>query len=304
MIKSAVLNRCLSPLEKYLKRKDIVEICINKPNEVFIELTTGEWVSAKDKNITIENMRTLAETLATISGQQFSHKYPIYSGRIPNYDFRIQVNSGSMIESGLAVTIRIGSVGLYPLESYMDQASADLIKSMIIAGKTIMVNAGTGCGKTTFLNALIDHIPRTERIITVEDTRELIVNHPNKVHMLKSKTSTDLAALKYSDFINSITRLRPDRILLGEIDIENTMVFLNLSNSGHGGGVSTIHAETPIEAVNRLCMNAEMSGSQGSADDIKKYIYSAIDAFITLNKRIENNKRIFTAKLTLTEDLK
>jgi type IV secretion system protein VirB11 len=299
----AVFNKHVSPLEKYLNRTDIIELYINKEEEVIIEMKNGEWKFFKDKNITLDRIRLLTETIATMSGQLFDHHVPIFSGRLPKYNHRIQVNMGSMVESGIALAIRVGSVGVYPLETYMTEIEAETLKNMVSSGKTIMINAGCGCGKTTLLNSMLVHIPLDSRIITLEDTRELIIPHKNHVGLIKSKTSSDVAKLDYSDFINSITRLTPHRILLGEIDVNNTMVFLNLSNSGHSGGISTIHAESPIEALNRLCLNAALSGSKGTKADNLEYAKSAIDAFITLTKSIEHGQRTFKAVITKTEDI-
>lgn len=284
--------------DKYFKRKDVVEIIINQEGEVWIETVTGDWECKKDAAMTIENIRLLTQTMATISGQVFNLSVPIFSGRIPIYGYRIQVNIGAQVESGLMVAIRVGQSTIYPIHSYMDDSSADRLIEMVKQGKTILINAGTGCGKTTFLNSLIDHIPRNLRIVTLEDTRELIIPHPNKVCFLKSKTSTDIAGLGYSHYINTMMRARPDRILLGEIDIENTMVFLNIANSGHSGSISTIHAENKDEALNKLCLNAALAGSKGSKTDNMEYAMSAIDVFVSLKKEIKNGKRVFSAEIT------
>ncbi|CZF87178.1 Type IV secretion system protein VirB11 [Grimontia marina] len=93
-------------------------------------------------------------------------------------------------------------------------------------------------------------------------------------------------------------RLRPDRILLGEIDIENTMAFLNIANSGHSGSISTIHAENREEALNKRCLNAQLSGVKGDKSVIMGYATEAIDAFVSLSKTIENGKRVFKALIT------
>jgi len=180
----------------------------------------------------------------------------------------------------------------------MDEEKANKLIEFVKAGKTILVCAGTGSGKTTFLNSLLVHIPLSERIITIEDTRELIVPHKNSAHMLKSKTGTDIAKSSYADFINACMRVRPDRILLGEIDIENSMVFLNLANSGHSGSISTIHAYTPEEAFNKLCLNASLSGAQGaSRADVMEYAKSAVDVFVSLSKQKIDGKRVFSADI-------
>lgn len=295
---SALFKKQVAIFEPYFKRKDLVEICINKEGEIILETNKGEWVFKNDKNMTIEAIRMLTKTMATMSGQEFNLKTPMYSGRIPTYGFRIQANIGAQVESGIAVSIRIGQSTVYAINSYMDNEKADRLIQLVKEGKTILVCAGTGCGKTTFLNSLLVHIPQDQRIITIEDTRELIVPHKNVVNMLKSKTGTDVAKLGYGDFINACMRMRPDRILLGEIDIENSMIFLNLANSGHSGSISTIHAYTPAEAMNKLCLNASLSGAQGaSRQDVMEYAKSAVDVYVSLSKTIIEGSRVFTAQI-------
>lgn len=295
---SAVFKKQIQIFEKYFKRNDVVEIIVNQEGEVCLETVTGDWEFKNDKNITIEAIRVLTTTMATLSGQAFGLDVPVFSGRIPDYGFRIQVNIGAQVESGVMVAIRVGQSTIYPINSYMNDDDANRLIDMVIKGKTILINAGTGCGKTTFLNSLISHIPSHLRIVTLEDTRELIIPHRNKVCFLKSKTNTDIAGLGYSHYINTMMRARPDRILLGEIDIENTMVFLNIANSGHSGSISTIHAENKEEALNKLCLNAALAGSQGSKTDNMEYAKSAIDVFVSLKKEIINGKRVFSADIS------
>lgn len=295
---NAMFNKQIAIFEKYFNRKDLVEIIVNKEGEVCLETITGDWKYKADKNMTIENIRLLTETMATMSGQKFDLSIPIFSGRIPRFDYRIQVNIGAHVASGIALAIRIGQPTVYAIDSYMPKPDAERLINMVKSGKTILINAATGCGKTTFLNSLIAHIPLDQRIVTLEDTQELIVPHRNTTAFLKSKSGTDIAGLKFSDFINSMLRLRPDRILLGEIDIENTMAFLNIANSGHSGSISTIHAENREEALNKLCLNAQLSGVKGDKSDIMGYATEAIDAFVSLSKTIENGKRVFKALIT------
>ncbi|WP_157939684.1 ATPase, T2SS/T4P/T4SS family [Vibrio lentus] len=295
---NAMFRKQISILEKYLNRNDLVEIIINREGEVILETTSGEWLKKADKNITIQKIRSLTETMATMSGQKFDLTFPMFSGRIPSYDYRIQVNIGAHVASGVAVAIRIGQSTTFSIDSYMTEDKANQLIQMVKEGRTILINAATGCGKTTFLNSLIAHIPLDQRIITLEDTQELIVPHSNCIAFLKSKNSTDIAGLKFGDFINSMLRLRPDRILLGEIDIENTMAFLNIANSGHSGSISTIHADNANEALNKLCLNAQLSGVKGGKDEILGYANEAIDCFVSLSKNIENGKRVFRASFT------
>nr|AKN36607.1 Type II/IV secretion system ATP hydrolase TadA/VirB11/CpaF, TadA subfamily [Vibrio splendidus]AKN40554.1 ATPase required for both assembly of type IV secretion complex and secretion of T-DNA complex, VirB11 [Enterovibrio norvegicus] len=298
------LNSYLKPLKKYLDRKDCVEICINHEHEVVIENTKGEWSFIKDNNVTRKLFEDLANYLANKSGQRFDSKMPIFSGRLPNYGYRMQIMTGAMVESGLAVCIRVSQAQKLPLNSWMSEEKAKELSDLIVAGNTILICAGTGCGKTTLMNSMIEYIPLDKRIVTLQDTQELVVNHRNVVHFIKSKTDTDIAGLEYKHFMNCITRTRPDRILLGEIDVDNTVAFLNLSSSGHAGSISTIHAENPIEAVNRLCINAQMSGkTTASVESIRKFALDSVHYFIMLTKTTTKAGRVFKADFISTKEL-
>ena len=302
---NAVFQQYISFLVPYLKRTDIVEICINQEGEVWLETMTGEWEHKKEKKITKEAVRLLTKNMATKSGQTFDPSTPYYSGRIPVYDYRIQVNMFSHVESGVSVSIRLGKADIRPIDSYMSKKEAEKLISFVKEGKTILICADTGAGKTTFLNSLSTHIPMNQRIVTIEDTRELLIQQPNKVPFIKSKSDTDVAGLKYKDFINFCTRIRPDRILMGEIDTDNTMLFLNLSNSGHGGSISTMHSDTESRVFNKICLNAQMSGINGvSSEALMQFAKEAIDVLVFLKKEIINKKRVFSARFVEVKNVK
>jgi type IV secretion system protein VirB11 len=291
-----ITSQRIAFLEKYLKRDDVVEIIINKEGEVLLELTNGDWLKQRDKKVTLNALRDLGEILANERGVEFGVNSPIYSGRLPHYGYRIQLNMFSHVESGVSLAIRVAQAKRVPLESYMSAREAARLIELIQQGKTMLIIAGTGCGKTTLLNSMLCHIPSDNRIITIEDTRELVIPHDNCTSFVIAKNGTDAAQLGYKEMIDSSLRLRPDRILLGEITVDNVMPFLNISSSGHRGSISTLHAHTPDEAVNKLFINAAMSGSDIKEDVMSRLVRDCIDVFVMIEKRIENGKRIFTAR--------
>lgn len=283
-----LLEQHLQPLQRYFKRADVVEVCVNQPEEVRLETLSG-WEVKQDKALTLERMRGLAQILATVSGQEFSLETPILSTSIPGLGFRVQIVSGAMVASGFSMSIRVGRAQRYALENYMDAPEAEKLTEAIRSGRNILVAGGTSSGKTTFMNSAIQHIPTDQRIITVEDSRELIVDQPNTVNMMKSKSGTDLAKVTYRDIINAILRMRPDRVLMGELDIENTVPFLRLLNTGHGGSMATIHADSPQEAFGAMVLNAQLAGLVGP---VEEYARKALDVIVHL-KRVD--RRTFRA---------
>jgi type IV secretion system protein VirB11 len=280
MAVSALLAQHLRPFEKYFKRADVVEVCINRPEEVYLETLTG-WEVKQDKALTLSALKGLAHILATVTGQKFSEEIPTLATSIPGYGFRIQVVSGAMVESGISMSIRVARARRYPLDGYMSKAEAEALTAAVVGGKNILVAGGTSSGKTTFLNSLIQLIPPGLRLLTVEDSRELVVDHPNSVNLMKSKSGSDIAKVSYKDIINVCMRLRPSRILLGELDIENTVPFLRLLNSGHGGSMATIHADSPQEAFSAMVLNAQLAGLVGPVED---YARRALDVIVHLSR--------------------
>lgn len=304
---SALLSQHLKPLEPFLKKSGVVEISINGAGGVWLETSKG-WQYKEVKELTLSNLNYLAEVLATLSGQVFSDTVPILATHLPYYGFRMQALGGSLVDSGFAASIRCGAAKTFPLEGYFGHApdpvkptkapeqsgviveGVDELYNAIKTNKNILVSGGTGTGKTTFINSVIKHIDLDTRIITIEDTKELNLPHKNCVRILKSKTGTDMAKITYKDIINACMRLRPDRLILGEIDIENTVPFLRLLNTGHSGCLSSVHAESPDQAIDALVLNAELAGLQGN---IRQYALQSLDLIVHLSR---DSKRNFKAE--------
>jgi type IV secretion system protein VirB11 len=293
---SALLYKNLEILAPYLKKKNIVEISINKPGEVWIETVGDGWKHIKDKNLTLNKLLSLAKILATESNQDFNDETPILSLSIPEYNYRLQVISGNAVDSGFALSIRVTSEVDIPLSSWFDKNTIETLKQQVDDRKTIIVSGGTGSGKTTLLNSILRLISNNDRIVTLEDSKELVIKQPNHIRLLKSKTGTDIAQLSYKDFINVIMRMRPDRILLGEIDVENTINFLRLINTGHNGSFATIHANTIDSAIEAIVLNCQLSGFKGSEQQVKSYAFKNIDVIIQAKRQLDKDgKRSFTA---------
>ena len=157
--------------------------------------------------------------------------------------------------------------------------------------KNIIVSGGTSTGKTTFLNAALKEIPSTERIITVEDAREVNINHiPNRVHMMVSKGGQGRAKVTTQDLIEACLRLRPDRIIVGELRGAEAFSYLRAVNTGHPGSVATIHADSPVLAIEQLILMIMQADLGITRDQIKAYVESVIQVIIQL-KRGEKGRR-------------
>jgi type IV secretion system protein VirB11 len=177
----------------------------------------------------------------------------------------------------------------------------DFLDHAIKCKKNIIISGGTSTGKTTFTNAALLAIPVHERLITVEDAREVqLPNHHNRVHLLASKGGQGRAKVTTQDLIEACLRLRPDRIIVGELRGAEAFSFLRAINTGHPGSISTLHADTPTMALEQLKLMVMQAGLGMPPDEIKKYIEAVIDVVVQL-KRGSGGKR-YISEVYFRED--
>lgn len=306
------LKLYLQPFIKYFKMKGVSEICINQPGEVWVDTDQG-WLSGnrkggplgphKDNEMTLELLTGFAKHLAQSQGQIFDDAHPLLSTSIPEYGFRVQVVGGSSVSSGICISIRVAAAQRFPVESYLSAGDAKAVIDMIHNEKTFLICGGTHSGKTTLLNSLLRHIPMDTRIGVIEDTAELIIDQPNHFRFLKSKSGTDIGKVGYGPLIDACLRMRPDRLILGELDIHNTIPFLKVSNTGHGGSMASLHANSPKEAIDALVINASLAGFD-SPDATRRFAEMAIDFVIFIKKGFTNGKRSYEATVEHIQDIK
>jgi type IV secretion system protein VirB11 len=167
----------------------------------------------------------------------------------------------------------------------------DFLQRAVLYKKNIIISGGTSTGKTTFTNAMIQAIPHEERIITVEDAREIDLSfHPNRVHLLSSKGGQGRSKVLTQELIEACLRLRPERIIVGELRGSEAFSFLRAINTGHPGSISTLHADTPKMALEQLKMMVMQAGLGMSPAEISSYIKNVIDIVVQL-KRGEKGRR-------------
>ena len=167
--------------------------------------------------------------------------------------------------------------------------AADILAGAVRARRNIIVSGGTSSGKTTFLNALLAEIPREERLLTIEDTEELRIEHPNAVGLIAARGRLAEADVSAEDLLIAALRMRPDRIILGELRGAEAFTFLRAVNTGHPGSMTTIHADTPQRAIEQLALLVLQTGSRLSRDDVRHYVRESIDVFVQLERH--NGKR-------------
>lgn len=317
-----LLNSYTKPLDKY-KTPGVTEIMINKPFEVWTD-DQGVMKFYKDPELSPKAIEKIARVISGNAGQQINNIKPILSTTLPKHQNgggeRIQIVHEPAVEKNcMAIVMRIPStrkisydeytrLGAFKqikskkpdehlTQLYKEKNWPEFVKQAVIKKKNIINSGGTSTGKTTFTNALLELIPENERLITIEDARELRIKHKNKVHLLTCKEKRDdknniiVPEVSASDLLASCVRMRPDRIIQGELRGPETFDYLQGVNTGHPGSISTVHADTAEGAKNRIAMMALESNKGMKLDELKAYIESVVDVIIQW-KKVDNNRFI------------
>ena len=281
--------RFLGPLLLYFDEPGAREIVINQPGQVGYEYADGSWRWVDAPELTTEQLDDAARMLSNMSGGVFTPEHPILSCKMPG-GHRVQVVSGHHAGTNFTMTVRMNHRKEFKLEDFhLPDADREKLKELIKNKKTILISGGTSTGKTSFMNAALQFIPMDERLITMEDVRELEVPHPNWAPLIFSGANRDPDGKEVKEILNACLRMRPDRILLGEIRKENAFAFCSAINTGHEGSMATIHANNPdmaIEAVlNRVMLNGDIPESALNA--LRRQLEDDIHAIVQLTREGE-----------------
>ncbi|MBV0899616.1 MAG: P-type DNA transfer ATPase VirB11 [Wolbachia endosymbiont of Fragariocoptes setiger] len=314
----AALGTYLEPLYNIFEEEGVNEISINKPKEVWIE-KGGKIRRESVEPFDLNHLKSLARLIAQATEQKLSEEAPLLSATLPN-GYRIQIvfppaceadktimsiRKPSSIQLSLSDYEKMGAFANTITESSdnkVDHQLNSLLKQKrmkefleyaIINKKNIVISGGTSTGKTTFTNAALRVIPVQERIITVEDAREIVLNdHPNRVHLIASKGGQGRAKVTTQDLIEACLRLRPDRIIVGELRGAEAFSFLRAINTGHPGSISTLHADSPEMALEQIKLMVMQANLGIPPDQIVPYIRNVIDIVIQLKRTSEGKRNI------------
>jgi type IV secretion system protein VirB11 len=306
----AALETYLQPFKNLFAEEGVNEIMINRPGEAWVE-KRGDQRKEIIPEIDIDHLLGLGRLIAQSTDQTISEEKPLLSATLPN-GYRIQIVFPPACEPGsVAMAIRKGSQMQLTLEDYdkmgafsststeevedpnnkilNDYLRQNQIKNFldhaIKCKKNIIISGGTSTGKTTFTNAALLAIPNEERLITVEDAREVqLPMHHNRVHLLASKGGQGRAKVTTQDLIEACLRLRPDRIIVGELRGAEAFSFLRAINTGHPGSISTLHADTPAMALEQLKLMVMQAGLGMPPEEIRKYILAVVDIVVQLKR--------------------
>lgn len=304
------LHSFLAPFGRLLSRSDVTDLYVNKPGEVWIETSGGTIERHELEAVDASLLSQLVEQVAAFSHQGVNREHPLLSAALPDGS-RVQAVVPPATRGHLALAIRkhvapdlslndffpsgdVRKEGIWKDDGLSWQAvmsacrergdMAGMLRVAVRARRNILVSGGTSSGKTTFLNALMREIEPGERLITIEDTPELQVSHANSVGLLAVRGALGEAQVTADDLVSASLRMRPDRIILGELRGPEAYAFLRAINTGHPGSMATVHADSTRGAVEQLALLILQGGTRLSRQDILDYVRESIGVFVQLGR--------------------
>ncbi len=289
---SMARNRIYDLLDEIGKASGISELIINRPDNVFVE-KDGELIRLDVQFSEIE-IDAFCKDIARYNRKEFSAQYPILDGNLSDGS-RVNIIHKDYTNVSHAVTIRRYSKSIQTFDTAkgifgLDEQWVRFLKLMIKARMNIVVSGGTGVGKTTFLNLMLQEIPPSERVITIEDTRELKFNLPNVVRLEARPPVLDQGGLTIRELLKNTLRMRPDRIIVGEVRGGEVFDLLQAMNTGHEGSMTSIHSNSPGECLMRLENLYLLSGYDLPLRALRYQVSSAVDYIIQV-KRDKKGRR-------------
>jgi type IV secretion system protein VirB11 len=307
------LHAYLAPLAPMLERPDVTDIFVNGPGEVWVETIGGGLERHAAPGLDDTTLWRLARQIASLSHQGVSREHPLLSATLPGGE-RVQIVAPPATRGPLIMAVRKHVLADLTLDDYdrdgafqgvdtraasdAEQTDARLgdlldagrtgefLRQAVRARKNIVVAGGTSTGKTTFLNALLKEIPAEERLILIEDSPEVQLVHANALGLVAVRGDQQgEARVTAEDLVQASMRLRPDRIILGELRGREAASYLRAVNSGHPGSITTLHADSPRGAVDQLTLMVMQAGLNLGRADIADYVRSVVDVFVQLSRR-------------------
>jgi pilus assembly protein CpaF len=269
-------------LEPLLREPGVTDVLVNGPDQVFVD--RGAGLELTDLRFPTENdVRQLAQRLAASVGRRLDDAVPFVDARLADGS-RVHAVLGCLASPGTCISLRVPAQRSFSLEDCVTSGSlspgaAQLLARMIEAKLAFLISGGTGSGKTTLLAALLALVAPHERIVIVEDSRELAPNHPHVVRIEGRPANTELAgAISLTDLVRQSLRMRPDRLVVGEVRGAEICDLLTAMNTGHEGGCGTVHANSTADIPARLEALAALGGLPQTA--LHAQVASALDAVI------------------------
>jgi len=286
----------LGPLEPLLADASITEIMVVDPATIYVE-RAGRLELTQTRFTDEERVRAVIERIVTPLGRRIDESQPLVDARLPDGS-RVNAIIRPLALRGSCITIRRFPKRRLTVEDFIQLGSltpriARFLERAVIAKKNILISGGTGSGKTTLLNVLSAAIPSTERIVTIEDAAELQLHQPHVVSLeTKHANMEGRGAFTIRDLVRNSLRMRPDRIVVGECRGGEALDMLQAMNTGHDGSLTTIHANSPVEALSRLETLVLMAGVELPSLAIREQIARSIHVIVQQTRLTDGSRKI------------
>jgi pilus assembly protein CpaF len=286
------------PIQPLLDEPEISEVMVNRPKQVYIE-RKGKLIESSVMFDNDHHILSVIERIISPLGRRVDSDSPMVDARLPDGS-RVNAVIPPVAIDGPMLTIRKFSKDKLTIDNLIEfgtltKMMADFLRACVLGRLNIIVSGGTGSGKTTLLNVLSSFIPETERVVTIEDSAELRLDQKHIVRMEARPANIDgKGQVTIRDMVRNSLRMRPDRIIVGECRGGEALDMLQAMNTGHDGSLTTLHANTPRDALMRLETMVLMAGMELPLKVIRQQIASAVD-LIVHQSRLKNGQRKITA---------
>ncbi len=284
------------PLEPYLRDADVTEIMVNGPSVIYVErhgkLSRVDGAFTNDQHL----RRTIDKIVGRI-GRRVDESSPMVDARLPDGS-RVNAVVAPLAVDGSALTIRKFAADPYTVEDLVTFGTlpihvAEFLRSCVRGRMSILVSGGTGAGKTTTLNVLSSFLPDTERIVTIEDAAELQLDQEHVVRLESRPSNVEgRGEISIRDLVRNSLRMRPDRIVVGEVRDAAALDMLQAMNTGHDGSICTVHSNGPRDALSRIETMVLMAGVDLPVRAIREQVASAIDIVVHQTRMRDGSRRI------------
>lgn len=284
------------PLQRYLDDTSVTEIMVNRADQIYVE-RHGQLFMTDTKFANEDALRKVIERIVTRIGRRIDESSPLVDARLSDGS-RVNAIIPPLAVNGASLTIRKFSREALTVEKLISFGSlspemAELLRACVLAKMNIIVSGGTGTGKTTMLNVLSSFIPATDRIVTIEDAVELQLQQEHVVRLESRPANIEgKGEVSIRDLVRNSLRMRPDRIVVGEVRGGESLDMLQAMNTGHDGSISTVHANSPRDAVARLETLVLMAGMDLPLRAIREQIASAVNLIVHISRLRDGSRRV------------
>ena len=284
------------PLQRYLDDPSVTEIMVNRADQIYVE-RHGQLFMTDTKFTNEEALRRVIERIVTRIGRRIDESSPLVDARLSDGS-RVNAIIPPLAVNGASLTIRKFAREALTVEKLIGFGSlspemAELLRACVLAKMNIIVSGGTGTGKTTMLNVLSSFIPASDRIVTIEDAVELQLQQDHVVRLESRPANIEgKGEVSIRDLVRNSLRMRPDRIVVGEVRGGESLDMLQAMNTGHNGSISTVHANSPRDAVARLETLVLMAGMDLPLRAIREQIASAVNLIVHISRLRDGSRRV------------